>query len=353
MLLALLLAATAQPKLIAVLELQLKIKGDQIDRGFFADRIRHAALQSMPGARVMTRENMEVLARAHGTDLAACEGQCEVDTGRTLGADYVVSGELSRVGTQLAISLRLHDTAEGRVLAVEQGLGKDVDALLAATDLAVAALFKPLAPQAPASAAPAAVAPGSAVPPPALSRAGSGAPVAWSQTSSGKVEFALSSGSAHPGADLECRPLSEPSAELCRHECANDLRCLAFTYVPAHTASNKKDDPVCCLKSAVTAAANAVPGIIFGERRTPPPAPQAMFARQSHTNLVGGDFRHFPAPGPDACEKACASDLRCAAFTFVKEGKKPASECWLKSHVPGKSKPRAPCCVSGTKLSRS
>jgi hypothetical protein len=330
-----LLLAAAQPRLIAVLELQSKLKAaerEAVDRAFFADRVRHAALAALPGANVMTRENMEVLARAHGKDLAACEGECEVDTGRTLGADYVVSGDISRVGSQLAISLRLHDTAEGRLLAVEQALGKDADALLRDTDRAVAALFKPLTP---------------AAPPPAPRPQPPSEPLAVSSTRAGPVQFALSSGTAHPGDDLNCRTLTEPSAELCRHECANDLRCLAFVYVPPGLYQrNPNAPPTCCLKSRATAGVKGNAGLVYGERKTAPPRVQIAFERMPRTNLQGDDYRHFGAESPEACERACGYDLRCAAFTFVKRGR---NVCWLKSVVPARSH-RAPQCESGRRL---
>ena len=45
--------------------------------------MRQAALRALPELRLMTRENMEVIAKSIGVDLAECEGECEVVTGRT------------------------------------------------------------------------------------------------------------------------------------------------------------------------------------------------------------------------------------------------------------------------------
>lgn len=95
---------------------------------YFADLVRAAALQQ-GGWRVITRENLVALLQAAGQDLAACEGECEIETGRRIGADLVVSGELQRLGAKYRLSLRLHDTAEGRLLSTAFGSGATVDEL--------------------------------------------------------------------------------------------------------------------------------------------------------------------------------------------------------------------------------
>src|SRR5439155_6489654 len=111
---ALLLAAGAEPKkaLIAVLEFSTKLDAAaraDADPGYFSDVVRSQALDELPDARLMTRENMLVLIQASGKDLASCEGECDVETGRKLGADYVVSGELLKVGTSFKLDLKMHD----------------------------------------------------------------------------------------------------------------------------------------------------------------------------------------------------------------------------------------------------
>jgi hypothetical protein len=77
----------------------------------------------------MTRENLLVLLQATGKDLGQCEGECEVDTGRRIGADAVVSGEVLKVGTRYKMSLRLHETQNGRLLSTAIASGKTVDEL--------------------------------------------------------------------------------------------------------------------------------------------------------------------------------------------------------------------------------
>ena len=96
---------------------------------YFTDVARSAALKAQPQLEVMTRENLFVLLQASGKDLAGCEGECEVDTGRRIGADLIVSGEIQKIGTKYKMTLRLHDTREGRLLASTQASGRTIDEL--------------------------------------------------------------------------------------------------------------------------------------------------------------------------------------------------------------------------------
>ena len=109
MILALLLAAAAP--VVGVLEFRDKVPPEQrIDVAYLSDQVRAAVKEVLPQSRVITRENMLVLLQASGRNLEECEGECEVDTGRRIGADLVVSGEVLRFGTQYKLNMKLHDT---------------------------------------------------------------------------------------------------------------------------------------------------------------------------------------------------------------------------------------------------
>jgi uncharacterized protein YbgA (DUF1722 family) len=82
-----------------------------------------------------------VLLHSSGKDLANCEGECEVDTGRRIGADAIVSGEVLKVGTRYKLTLRLHETHEGRLLGAAVASGKSIDELDESTNTAVVELF--------------------------------------------------------------------------------------------------------------------------------------------------------------------------------------------------------------------
>jgi hypothetical protein len=115
---------------LAVLDFKNSAKDlSTADVRYFADVIRGATLKSAPGLEVMTRENLLVLLQATGKDLGQCEGECEVDTGRRIGADAIISGDVLKVGSKYHISLRLHETHDGRLLSSAIATGKTVDEL--------------------------------------------------------------------------------------------------------------------------------------------------------------------------------------------------------------------------------
>src|SRR5437763_6343037 len=133
------------PRIVAVLELRSKLHdGGAIDPGYVGDRLRAEVLSSGIDARVISRENMLVLLQAQGKQLADCEAECEVETGRRIGADLVVSGELVRVGDSLKTSLRLHETRSGTLVAAVTAAGMNAEELDAHLAGAMRQLLAPL-----------------------------------------------------------------------------------------------------------------------------------------------------------------------------------------------------------------
>lgn len=158
---------TTAARLVAVLEFRSKLAGAErsaVDADYLANAVRAAVLKTLSGARVLTRENMLVLLQAAGKKLEECEGECEVETGRRLGADLVVSGDLLRFGSSYKLDLRLHDTRSGELLAGAAASGETVDKLDHAVAPAVRELMTPLLP-ATARAAEAADPPGATLDP--------------------------------------------------------------------------------------------------------------------------------------------------------------------------------------------
>ena len=138
---------SAHGKLVAVLEFNTKLEGAEkkaVDTQYLADTVRAAILDTVPDLRVMTRENVMVLLEQNGKKLSDCEGECEVDTGRRLGADLVISGDLLKFGTAYKLNLKMHDTHGGRLLAGAQASGHTIDQLDASTQEAVRKLLRPL-----------------------------------------------------------------------------------------------------------------------------------------------------------------------------------------------------------------
>jgi hypothetical protein len=138
-----LIAAAAQ--VVAVLEFRDKVPAaERIDAAYLSDRVRGVVKRDLATAKIITRENMLVLLQSSGRDLADCEGECEVDTGRRIGADLVVSGELLRFGTEYKLSLKLHDTRSGELLAATVATGATADDLDRDLQAAVDRLLEPL-----------------------------------------------------------------------------------------------------------------------------------------------------------------------------------------------------------------
>ena len=219
-------AASAEPRLLSVLELRNKLEGadrQAVDAEYVADRIRAEVLQAHLALRVMTRENMLVLLEAQGKSLDSCEGECEVDTARRLGADYVISGELLRVGAQLKASLKLHAVRGGLLLGAQAASGATVDTLDRDLPEQVRALLEPLraelAPGAPAASTPA---PSPAPPSLAAAPASSMPAAPPSEPSPGRGAGAVHMDVAAPP-EGRWQLVSAEGASLCLLPCAKPL----------------------------------------------------------------------------------------------------------------------------------
>ena len=112
-------AAQLGNKRLAVLEFQCKNLDSDVLMTY-SDTIRGGALQGLEGhgVVVMTRENMLVLLRDMGKQECG-EGDCEVETARNIGADYVISGKVVRIEQLFVVTLKLHETQGGSLLGTE------------------------------------------------------------------------------------------------------------------------------------------------------------------------------------------------------------------------------------------
>ena len=72
------------------------------------------------GLSVMTKENILQLLPP-GKSLEQCQGECEVETGRNIGADYVLSGEVRKLpeGLGYRLTAKIHQTRNGSLLSSE------------------------------------------------------------------------------------------------------------------------------------------------------------------------------------------------------------------------------------------
>jgi TolB-like protein len=89
--------------------------------GAFSDAVRGGAVEALSGGenlKVMTRENMLVMLRDMGQK-ECVEGDCEVETARNIGADFVISGSVAHMDNTFVVTLKIHETQEGAVLATD------------------------------------------------------------------------------------------------------------------------------------------------------------------------------------------------------------------------------------------
>lgn len=142
-------AAVEAPRLrVAVLE-ALVPPGTPPNRGMdWTDAVRGAIQRQLGDSHlVLTRQNIEALLPP-GADLADCEGDCETETGRNVGADLVV-----RIRVKAAeVEVTLLNTRDGRVVGdarfgIDPSNSAPIDAaLVRATEIACAQVARPAPP---------------------------------------------------------------------------------------------------------------------------------------------------------------------------------------------------------------
>ncbi|MEC7983678.1 MAG: PEGA domain-containing protein [Myxococcota bacterium] len=91
-----------------------------------SDKVRSGVLHVSKGQQIngedliiMTRENMMAVLNDQGLSAEDCTGSCEVDIAKNIGADYVISGNLSKIDELYILSIKLHETAKSNLLGSE------------------------------------------------------------------------------------------------------------------------------------------------------------------------------------------------------------------------------------------
>jgi hypothetical protein len=112
------ISAHAQNKRIAVLEFTgIGVEPPILEK--LSDQSRIVAANVLPQDTylVMTRENMMQVLVDMGKDISCTSGSCEVEVGRNIGADFIISGNILRVEGLYLLTLKLHDTGSGNLLS--------------------------------------------------------------------------------------------------------------------------------------------------------------------------------------------------------------------------------------------
>ena len=81
----------------------------------------------------MTRENMMQVLEDMGKDASCLEGSCEVEIGRNIGADLVITGDILQIKNIYVLTLKLYETKNGALLKTQEVENGDLLALKADT----------------------------------------------------------------------------------------------------------------------------------------------------------------------------------------------------------------------------
>lgn len=88
------------------------------ERIFLTDKLRECAKKSLPadkGYVIMTRENiMQML--PPGKKIEDCEGECLVETGKNINADYIAQARVGKFGESLTLTVELYETAKNNLV---------------------------------------------------------------------------------------------------------------------------------------------------------------------------------------------------------------------------------------------
>ena len=120
-------------KRVAVLDFKVSkdAEGKPIVKSFDAEALTEAlrsVIVELNLYQVMTKENIYDLLEP-GVKLEDCVGQCEVETGRNLGAHYILTGVLGKIEGRYDLLIRLYETKKSELLSSKNVSGRSVSEL--------------------------------------------------------------------------------------------------------------------------------------------------------------------------------------------------------------------------------
>jgi TolB-like protein len=113
------------------------------EQRYLTNELRKQAVETLPTGRysVLTRENLFALLPP-GKDAVEClKGECLVDIGRNVGAEYAVQGTVSKFGSRLTFTVEAYDTKSGVLLGSFTTESPNADGLLDAIRAQAPTLF--------------------------------------------------------------------------------------------------------------------------------------------------------------------------------------------------------------------
>lgn len=140
------LPAISMAEFIAVLETVENPKGllTQSEKLYITNVLRELALQELPTEQnytIMTRENINAMLPP-GKNIEDCEGNCAVETGRNISADFVAQAVVGKFGEELTINVELYETASSKLVASANGRSENIQGLATVINEKAPALFQ-------------------------------------------------------------------------------------------------------------------------------------------------------------------------------------------------------------------
>jgi formylglycine-generating enzyme required for sulfatase activity/TolB-like protein len=119
------LGQSAEQKRVAVLSPHNKADLPDRDIEYLTDLVRTGALQELPTDRfvVLTKDQIVSLIPVEKRELKNCEGPCELEIGRLIKADYLVTGTILKIEDQLRLTVNLYEVETGNLLDSNKASG--------------------------------------------------------------------------------------------------------------------------------------------------------------------------------------------------------------------------------------
>ena len=131
-LLVFMLAFHASAAFVAVLE-TMSASGvvTREEKMYLTDVLRSEAVKALPAEQnftIMTRENI-IAMLPPGKTIEECEGECLVETGKNISADYVAQGRVGRFDGSLTITVELYETSTSKLIGSFSSKGDNIGLL--------------------------------------------------------------------------------------------------------------------------------------------------------------------------------------------------------------------------------
>ena len=101
------------------------------EKQYLTDVLRSEAVKALPAEQnftIMTRENI-IAMLPPGKSIEECEGECLVETGKNIAADYVSQAHVGRFANNLTITVELYETAGNKLLGSFSSRAPNVESL--------------------------------------------------------------------------------------------------------------------------------------------------------------------------------------------------------------------------------